>query len=54
MRVVHIKKEPWTVQVSRPMEVIRKLPEDAVLACWCHPETCHGDVVMKIWKELHS
>jgi hypothetical protein len=33
---------------------IRELPEDAVLGCYCSPLPCHGDVIIKIWKELHS
>lgn len=33
---------------------IKALPEDAVLGCWCKPRACHGDVIAKIWKELHS
>ena len=29
------------------------LPElvDKVLACWCKPKACHGDVLIKIMKE---
>lgn len=22
------------------------------LGCWCHPKTCHGDVIIKICREL--
>ena len=22
------------------------------LACWCHPEPCHGDVLVRVWWEL--
>jgi hypothetical protein len=32
---------------------IEHLPADAVLGCWCAPLACHGDVIIKIWKELH-
>lgn len=35
------------------MLAIKHLPKDAVLGCWCKPLDCHGDVVVKIWKELH-
>lgn len=33
--------------------LIKELPEDAVLGCWCAPQSCHGDVIVKLWKELH-
>lgn len=35
------------------MQVLYELPEDAVLECYCKPASCHGDVVMKLWEELH-
>ncbi len=25
--------------------------DDQVLGCWCHPEPCHGDVLIKLRKE---
>ena len=30
------------------------LPKDAVLGCYCKPKPCHGDVIVKIWKELYK
>ena len=30
------------------------LPEDAVLGCYCAPKACHGDIIVKIWEELHN
>lgn len=33
---------------------IKALPEDAVLGCFCAPLPCHGDVIVKIWKEMHG
>jgi hypothetical protein len=47
-------------------EVIRKFEEyarnnfisllhkDAILGCWCAPEMCHGDVIIKLWKEINE
>ena len=35
-------------------KAIYDLPEDAVLGCYCSPKACHGDVIIKIWKELHE
>lgn len=34
-------------------ERIKALPENAVLGCWCKPLACHGDVIVKLWKEMH-
>lgn len=37
--------------------LIADLPEDAVLGCWCKKkghEPCHGDVIVKLWKEIHG
>lgn len=36
------------------LERIKALPEEAVLGCWCKPRACHGDVIAKLWKEMHS
>jgi hypothetical protein len=33
---------------------IEVLPKDAVLGCYCKPLACHGDVIVKLWKEMHS
>lgn len=30
------------------------LPEDAILGCYCKPKACHGDIIVKIWEELHN
>lgn len=35
-------------------KAIYDLPEDAVLGCFCKPQNCHGDVIIKIWRELHA
>ncbi len=24
------------------------------MGCWCHPSNCHGDVLIKLWKEKLS
>jgi hypothetical protein len=34
------------------LAAIKALPEDAVLGCWCAPEACHGDVIIKLWCEM--
>lgn len=46
--------ETWARSQAGIMKRIEALPADAVLGCWCHPLPCHGDVIIKIWKELHT
>lgn len=36
------------------LEAIKRLPEDAVLGCFCAPFPCHGDVIIKLWHELNG
>ena len=35
-------------------ELMSAIPEleDQVLGCWCYPEDCHGDVLVKVYKEI--
>lgn len=35
-------------------KALYNLPEDAILGCFCKPQACHGDIIIKIWKELHE
>ena len=35
----------------REIERLADHSEDLVLACWCAPELCHGDVVKKVIEE---
>jgi hypothetical protein len=36
-------------------ELLARLPEleDKILACWCKPEACHGDVLLRLTREFH-
>ena len=36
------------------IDAIYELPENAILGCYCSPLACHGDIIVKIWKELHK
>jgi hypothetical protein len=45
--------ENWVRNNSEMLRRIRELPENAVLGCYCSPKPCHGDVIVKIWKEMH-
>jgi len=40
---------------SKP-ELMASIPElvDQVLGCWCYPEECHGDVLVKLVKEYED
>lgn len=40
--------------IRKSAELIATIPEleDQVLGCWCYPDTCHGDVLVKIYKEV--
>ncbi len=46
--------EEWARQQPTVLDAILALPADAVLGCWCHKQRCHGHVIMRLWKELHS
>lgn len=37
-------------------ELLAKLPElrNKVLACWCSPEACHGDVLKELIDEMDN
>jgi hypothetical protein len=36
------------------LAAIRAIPAGARLGCHCKPLACHGDVIVKIWKEMHK
>lgn len=44
----------WALGKPEILDRIAALPEDAVLGCWCKPEACHGDEIVRIWQELRS
>jgi hypothetical protein len=44
----HIMENP------KLMKRIRKELQGKVLGCWCKPEACHGDVLLKILEELEE
>jgi len=35
-------------------EAIRRIPPGTRLGCFCKPQACHGDVIVKIWKEMNG
>jgi Domain of unknown function (DUF4326) len=40
--------------IRRTPELVQDIPQlsDQALGCWCYPESCHGDVLVKIYKEV--
>lgn len=38
------------------LELLEAIPElvDQVLGCWCYPEACHGDVLVKLVNEYEA
>jgi aminoglycoside phosphotransferase (APT) family kinase protein len=36
----------------REIERLADYAEDLVLACWCAPKLCHGDVVKRVIEEI--
>jgi hypothetical protein len=46
--------EGYARRTGKVLGIIHDLPEDAILGCWCAPRACHGDVIIKLWKEMHG
>jgi hypothetical protein len=36
------------------LRAIELLSPTAVLGCYCKPKACHGDIIIKLWKEIHN
>lgn len=37
------------IQNDLVRDALRQLNTDSVLACWCKPNPCHGDVIDRAW-----
>lgn len=46
--------ERWARSQPLVLEKIKALPRDAVIGCWCKPLACHGDIILKLWRELNN
>ena len=46
---VILKYKNYAIANSGLMKAIRELTHDAVLGCFCHPNPCHGDVIMELY-----
>jgi len=43
------------IQAGGPvLDAIMDLKPEANLVCWCHPQPCHGDVIMAAYAWLKS
>lgn len=46
------KFEVFARNNAKVLAEIKKLQEHDVLRCYCAPLACHGDVIVKLWKEM--
>jgi len=46
--------EKYAKMSPKLLLAINNLPENAVLGCFCKPLLCHGDIIIKLWKEGHE
>lgn len=38
----------WALTQPHVMSAIMALADDDVLGCWCHPQPCHGQVIIEL------
>jgi hypothetical protein len=36
------------------LKMIGTIGQYTELGCWCKPEACHGDIIVKLYRELYS
>jgi len=41
------KYEKWIINQPTLMKSLHEL-QGKILGCWCHPQPCHGDVLIKL------
>lgn len=46
------KYEEWIRENPQLLAMLKDL-KGKVLGCWCKPKACHGDVLVKLIKELN-
>lgn len=44
----------YALNTPKVLKAIGRLPEDAILGCWCKPLSCHGDEIVQLWKDLNE
>ena len=50
--VIH-KYEDWIKTQSNLMNSLYEL-KNKILGCWCNPQSCHGDVLIKLLEEQEN
>jgi hypothetical protein len=50
---VIIKYENWIRSQPNLIKELKKL-NHCVLGCWCPPKPCHGNVLIKLFKEFYE
>lgn len=48
------KYEQYARENPKLLRAISELPADAILGCFCAPRLCHGDAIVKLWKEINE
>jgi hypothetical protein len=46
------KFERYAWKTPRVLDAIRRLKKKSILGCHCSPKACHGDTIVRIWKQL--
>ena len=48
--------EKYENYIRSTPRLLRQIPElrDKTLGCWCSPKACHGDVLIKLVKEIED
>ena len=45
------KYEEWLMAQPDVVELVKTELKGKVLGCWCHPKSCHGDVLARVANE---
>lgn len=48
--------EKYRQYILNTPELLNALPElkGKTLGCWCHPQKCHGDVLVELYDDRHN
>lgn len=49
--IVLTKYETYIKQKISKNELFLEPLKNKILGCWCHPESCHGDILLKLLTE---
>ena len=54
MEIVDLERPSVNYGLQRGLEISLLKLEGKRLGCWCHPEGCHGDVLVRALKEIKA